>query len=250
MNSEARGSQLQRWMVTRRALMAWVALPSAASAGSSSTSSVGTPTDFVQDSGALGSAVSVDADQYARSPVLPQHGTLGAAASNSNADFGSFSRSSFDDTWTPTCPEPGTCTDPPPGARRPPGSHSTAAWTVCSPTLAVWRRQRRAIGRNRASYTIVDVGSFNFRVQENVLESQEGPLGAGSSGTYAEFCRQGSGRCLPLALDIAAFSDADDNDLFRCSLSAIANRVLLPIPSALSMRNRYRPVSPATPGLR
>jgi hypothetical protein len=76
-----------------------------------------------------------------------------------------------------------------------------------------------------ASYTIGVLGEFDFRVQENVFDSSDGPLGAGSSGVYAQFCRQ-SGSCQALPMDIVAFTDGDDR--FSFSLHAHLTQVMCP----------------------
>ena len=79
----------------------------------------------------------------------------------------------------------------------------------------------------RASYEIGALGTFDLRLQENVSDSSEGPLGAGSSGTYAQFCRQ-SGGCTALDIAFESFTDLAGNDLVRFSLDSSLDHLLCP----------------------
>jgi PEP-CTERM motif len=209
------------------ALLILAALPCAAGAGYSSTSSVQTPAGFVRDTGSTSSAVTVDEQNYASSYISPQTGTLGAAAANTysgpNAD--SFSRSTFDDFWS--CVGPCGVAAPLPGGIVP----LTLDFSLDG---VLTNLMRRGDGTGdpfvelRASYTIGVFGSFDFLLQENVFDSEDGPLGAGSSRNYAHFCRQGATICADLPIDIVAFTDADGNDLFRFSLNAVVTQVMCP----------------------
>ena len=58
-----------------------------------------------------------------------------------------------------------------------------------------------------------------------MFDSSEGPLGAGSSGVYAQFCRQG-GSCQALPIDLVAFNAGDDR--FSFSLHAHLTQVMCP----------------------
>ena len=74
-------------------------LPCLARADYSSSSSVETPAGFTEDNGSASSALTVDSANFAQSFVRPELGTLGASASNSNAGYTSFSRTTFQDSW-------------------------------------------------------------------------------------------------------------------------------------------------------
>ena len=204
-------------------LAALLAAPAAASAGFSSSSSVETPAGFVQDSGGASSAVTIDAENFARSFVRPDHASLGAGASNSHAGYSSFSRSSFDDAWSCV----GPCGTFPHGNGIVP---LTLDFNIDG-VLTNFGRHGDGTGEPSAeilaSYTIGVLGEFDFRLQENVFDSSNGPLGAGSSGVYAQFCRQG-GSCQALPMDIVAFTDGDDNDRFSFSLHAHLTQVMCP----------------------
>lgn len=208
----------------RLAFLALAALPGAAGAGYSSTSSVETPAGYVRDTGGASSAVDVDADNFARSFVAPQRGTLGAVASNSYSGLGSFSRSTFDDFWS--------CAGPCGVAALPGGIVPLSLDFSLDGVVTDFARHGEGSGDPSAelfaSYTIGVFGSFDFRLQENIFDSDEGPLGAGSSGTYAHFCRQGSPICSDLPIDVVKFVDDNDNDAFRFSLHAHVTQVMCP----------------------
>jgi hypothetical protein len=214
-------------LARRLALAILAALPCAAGAGYSSTSSVQTPAGLVRDSGSTSSAVTVDEQNFARSFVSPQTATLGAAAANaySGASAGSFSRATFDDFWS--CVGPCAIAAPLPGGIVP----LTLDFSLDG-VLTNLMRHGDGTGdpaiELRASYTIGVFGTFDFLLQENVFDSEEGRLGAGSSRNYAHFCRQGATVCADLPVDIVAFSDADENDLFRFSLHAVVTQVMCP----------------------
>ena len=205
-----------RWL-----LAALLAAPAMASAGWSSSSSVETPAGFVRDNGGASSAVTVDAENFARSFVRPDRASLGAGASNSNAGYTSFSRSSFDDAWSCV----GLCGTFPHGNGIVP---LTLDFNIDG-VLTNFNRHGDGSGEPSAeilaSYTIGVLGEFDFRLQENVFDSSEGPLGAGSSGVYAQFCRQ-SGSCQALPMDLVAFNAGDDR--FGLSLHAHLTQVMCP----------------------
>ncbi|HEV7578513.1 MAG TPA: PEP-CTERM sorting domain-containing protein [Caldimonas sp.] len=214
-------------LARRLALMILAALPGAAGAAYSSSSSVGTPAGFVRDTGSTSSAVTVDAANYASSFVSPQTATLGAAAANaySGSLSGSGSRSSYDDFWS--CSAPCGIAAPLPN-----GVVPLSLDFSLDGVLTNLMRHGDGSGdpslELRASYTIGVFGSFDFLLQENVFDSEEGPLGAGSSRNYAHFCRQGATVCSDLPIDVVAFTDSEGNDLFRFSLHAVVTQVMCP----------------------
>ncbi len=207
------------------AMIVCVSLPSAAGATLLSSSSVETANGTVSDSGSANSAVHVDGENLAQSFVQPQLGRMGAAASNSLFEGASSSRSSFDDSWVcsghcgvvglPPAPIPltldfkldGVLTD----FVRPHGFGTGV------PELDILARYKIEFGGVSSS--------FEFRLEENVFDTDEGPLGAGSR-VSAVFC-QGAA-CSPLAVDVVSFIDDADNDLFRFSIDAKGNQVLCP----------------------
>jgi hypothetical protein len=214
-------------LARRLALLILAALPCAAGATYSSSSSVQTPAGLVRDTGSTSSAVTVDEQNFASSYISPQTGTLGAVAANAyiGASAGSFSRSSFDDFWS--CAGPCGIAAPLPGGIVP----LTLDFSLDG-VLTNLMRHGDGTGdpfvELRASYTIGVFGTFDFLLQENVFDSDEGPLGAGSGRNYAHFCRQGATVCADLPIDVVAFTDAEGNDLFRFSLHAVVTQVMCP----------------------
>ncbi|MEO8313004.1 MAG: PEP-CTERM sorting domain-containing protein [Caldimonas sp.] len=208
----------------RLAFLALVALPGVAGAGFSSSTSVQTPAGYVRDTGGSSSAVFVDADNFASSFVAPQLGTLGAAASNSFDGLSAGSRSNFDDFWS--------CAGPCGVAALPGGIVPLSLDFSLDGVLTDFVRHGEGSGdpsvELRASYQIGVFGLFDFRLQENIFDSDEGPFGAGSSGTYAHFCRQGVAICADLPIDVVKFIDANGNDAFRFSLAAHITQVMCP----------------------
>lgn len=213
------------WRIAWVAIAGCAAFPPAAMALFISTSSVDTGSGTVRDTGSTSSAVAIDADNFARSFSRPQQGTVGAGASNSTFGAESFSRSRFDDSWT--CQGPCAVVGPV-GAFIVPLSLDFRLDGVLT---HFFRLNGFGTGTPEinilARYEIGVLGLFEFRLRENVFDFAQGPLGAGSS-VSAKFCRQGSSNCTALPVDIVAFTDANDNDLFRFSLNATSNQLNCP----------------------
>ena len=220
---ESRSPRWKSWLAGMLPML-FLMLPCMAKADFSSNSAVETPAGFKQDNGFSSSTVSIDAQNFAQSFVQPMRDTLGASASNSNAGYTSFSRTTFRDSWV--CSACELVLNPYPAGIVPLSLdfHLDGFFTdfglhgdgTGGPSIELL-----------ASYEIGVLGTFDLRLQENVFDSNEGPLGAGSSGTYARFCRQGGG-CTPLGIAFQSFTDGAGNDLIRFSVDSSLDNLMCP----------------------
>jgi PEP-CTERM motif-containing protein len=199
-----------------------VGLPSAAYADSISV--VRTPQGRISDSGALGSSASVDGLNYAQSSVVPQLGKMAVGVSNFYEDFDSFSETVFDDSWICV----GRC-----GAASPLGAGIVPLsldFKFDGEFTNFIKPHGDGTGtpetKIEATYLIGVFGMFKVRIEQNVSDTEQGPIGAGSR-VEAQFCHTLLD-CSDLPIDVVSFTGDDDNDLWGFSLDVKGNQALCP----------------------
>lgn len=217
----ARVRSLQRAAVCTAFALS-VGLPSAAYADSISI--VQTPNGQQKTTGILGSAVTVDGENRAQSFVVPQQGRMAAAVSNFHDGLESRSETTFDDSWICV----GRC-----GVAGPLGP-GIVPLSLDFKFDGEFTNFIRPFGDGTgtpetkilAEYEIGAFGTFRVRIEQNVFDSEQGPIGAGSR-VEAEFCHTLLD-CSDLPIDVVAFTGDDDEDLYSFSLDVRATQVLCP----------------------